>query len=708
MSKRLLRTSLLTLAAIGVALATLVAVLFLTPFGARTVAMIGWSRAVGDPGLELSLGSTSGSLARGVTFHEVLLATHDGTRLVEADRVSARLGGVSLRSRRVELEGLLIEGAELLFVTGDDGKPVGWSGFAREGASTPPGGAAEPSDGPVAGAWDVRFDLALADVTVRVRDEATGFAMAAGPFGGAASGSLEEFEAALRGAVAFEFSSLGEPIAGEFEGLATLAADGLINVGSLVLRTNAGEALATGTVHLMGAARADSTGVPGADSTGVPGAAAPAEGPSADLKIESTHDLSRLAGLLGAAGASSGLEGMSGALSLSSEMRGPFVAPDYSTLLRAENVSLGGVDVGLVTASLRGDVTALEAESLHMEAMGGTVDASATVDFPGPGDDGFPLVRGRAKLKGLRLDRLAALAPDGDAGVSGTLDGTATVDWGAPGLSNVEASFDLSASRLVAAEKDLGSLSVRGRVAEGLLVSSGSCCAARFTADGRLTDDGFERLDISLAADDLAALGRAFGVAELAGNGTARLAVSDIGTSPALTGIAEFPDLRYGGSPGGPRPGRGVRTGRVVRRALRRLRLVAERHRVPERRGSVRRVRRCAFLRPRGGHRRFPSRSVVVCGGAFGACRRERRGGRSLRSDRQHRRTGAHRARAERHASGSLQFRRVARLCPAGRGRFHRHLRRGVRRGKLQRRGRPRHRNGLRRRRALRPREAHA
>ncbi|MFH1689830.1 MAG: translocation/assembly module TamB domain-containing protein [Candidatus Eisenbacteria bacterium] len=548
MSKRLLRTSLRILAAIGVAIAILVAVLFLTPFGVRAVTSIGWSRAAGDSGVELSVGSTSGSLVRGITFQDVLLTAQDGTRLLAADRIGARLGRISLSSKRVELESVRIDGAEFFFANGDDGKQVGWS---RLGRVRP----AELPDGADAGAWEVLFDLALADVTVRVRNAASGLAMVVGPVEGAASGALEEFDMALEGAVSLELRSLGEPIAGEFDGLATLAAHELLKLDSLVLRTNAGNASAAGTVQLRGTAQPDSAGASEADESGAGGIRADesSAGPSADLTIESTHDLSQLTALLGASAASGDLRSITGALLLSSKMNGPFASPAYSTRLRAENVSYGAAQIELLTASLKGDISALTAESLHVEAMGGTVDAEATVEFPDAGDDArFPRLRSKAEFRGLKLDRLAALTPDGNARVSGTLGGTVTIDWGSPGLSNLNASFDLNTSRLVAAEKDLDSLSVRGRVTEGLLVSSGFCCGTSLTADGRLTDDGLRELSISLAADDLAVLGQAFDVVELAGSGTAELKLSDIGASPSLSGTAEFPDLRYGDVQAGP------------------------------------------------------------------------------------------------------------------------------------------------------------
>jgi len=53
--KRSLRTTLLILAAIGVAIAVLVAVLLVTPVGGRVAASVGWSRAAGDSGLVLSI-----------------------------------------------------------------------------------------------------------------------------------------------------------------------------------------------------------------------------------------------------------------------------------------------------------------------------------------------------------------------------------------------------------------------------------------------------------------------------------------------------------------------------------------------------------------------------------------------------------------------------------------------------------------------------
>lgn len=544
MSKRLLRTSLRVLLAIGVALAILVAVLFLTPLGGRTASSIGWSLAAGDSGVVLSTGSTSGSISRGITYHDVALTTDDGTRLFEAERVSATLGSVGLRSKRVELKDVLIEGAEMLFTSGGDGGSVGWSELG--GKRTP------PADGEAAEAWEVLFDLALADVTVRVRNESSGLAMVVGPVDGTASGALKEFDADLAGPLTFALPALGEPIAGEFEATAALTGYGLLRVDPLVLRTNGGDAAATGTVQLRGA----QSELEGVDADGGPAtdpAEAPMGGPSADLTVESTHDLSMLAALIGADTAPEGLADLAGALSLSSELRGPFRALDYSAELRAEDVRYGAAEIALVTASLIGDAASLSAEPVHIEAMGGTVDAAAAVEFPAAGGDGtFPQMRGSAEFSGLKLERLAALAPGGTAKVSGTLAGTATANSSAPGLSNLNASFDLTASRLVAADNDVGVTSVRGRLDEGLLVASGECCGTSLTSIGSVTDDGLGELAVTLAAGDLTQLGRAIGVPELAGGGTAELTLSGAGSSMSLSGTADLPDLRYGELQAGP------------------------------------------------------------------------------------------------------------------------------------------------------------
>ena len=155
MSKRVLRTSLRILAAIGIVLAILVAVLFLTPFGGRVAALIGWSRAAGDSGVGLSIESTRGSLARGITFEGITLTDEDGTQLFLAEGVRVRLGAISLRSKRVELRDLRIDGGELLFATDDEGKLLGWSRLG--------GGRAEEAsaDSTGSGAWEVDFDIAL-------------------------------------------------------------------------------------------------------------------------------------------------------------------------------------------------------------------------------------------------------------------------------------------------------------------------------------------------------------------------------------------------------------------------------------------------------------------------------------------------------------------------------------------------------------------
>jgi hypothetical protein len=518
LSERVRRTFLYVLAASGIVLAILVAVLLLTPFGGRMVASIGWSVASGDSGVELSIGSTRGSLVRGITFADVRLVTEDGTRLFEADGLGVRAGSVSLSAMRVELRGLRAEGAEILFASDDDGTMLGWSGLG--------GGVGEASpDGTGNGAWEIGFDIALSDVTVVVRSAASGLDLVVGPTDGTASGTVKELDAVLAGAVSLDTRALPAPISGEFDGSVRFAAGESVELMPLTLRTNVGEALASGTVWLR-------------DPDHRTGA-------SADLVVESTHELSQLSAFLPET-ASQGLREASGNLTLTSEIEGPFADLTYSSNLRADSVTAGPLELDLLSALLTGDAGAIRAESLHAEGMGGTLTATATVEFPdGSADVRFPRVAGRAEFSGLALDRLAALALDGDTGLSGALGGTATVEWTTQRLSNLNAAFDLNASRLVAGERDFGSPSIRGQVADGLLVSSGSCCGASVAVLGQLTDDGLSQLDISVAADDLSTIGSVFGADGLAGGGTVEVELSDVGSSLSLVATAEFPDLKY-------------------------------------------------------------------------------------------------------------------------------------------------------------------
>ncbi len=519
MSKRVVRTFLHVLAASGIVLAILMAVLLLTPFGGRMAASIGWSRAAADSGIELSIGSTHGSLVRGITFEDVRLTTEDGTRLLEIEGLGVRSGTVSLSSKRVELKGVKIDGGQILFATGDDGRQLGWSRLGGEGA-----GEVSP-DSTGNSAWEIGLDLALSDVTVVVRSAASGLDLVVGPTDGTASGTVRELDAAIAGAVSLDTRALRAPISGEFDGSVRFVAGEYVGLAPLTLDTNVGEALVTGTVWLAGQNRRT--------------------GASADLVVKSTHELSQLSVFVPET-ASENLREATGNLTLTSEIEGPFADLTYSSSLRADSVTVGTLELDLLTAVLTRDAGTIRAESLHAVGMGGTLTATATVEFPDDGaDTRFPSLEGRAEFSGLALDRLAALAPERGTRVSGTVGGTATVEWTTQGLSNLNAAFDLNISRLVAGERDLGSPSVRGQVTEGLIVSSASCCDVSVEALGQLTDDGLSQLDISVAADDLSTLGSVFGADELAGGGTIEVELSDVGSSPSLVATAEFPDLKY-------------------------------------------------------------------------------------------------------------------------------------------------------------------
>lgn len=539
MSRRVLRTFLRILAASGIVLAILVAVLLLTPFGGRMAASIGWSMAAGDSGIELSIGSTRGSLVRGITFENVQLTTDDGARLLKVDGLGVRSGAVSLSSKRVELRGLRIDGGQILFATNDEGKLLGWSRLG--------GGRAEEAspDSTGSGAWEVGFDIALSDVTVVVRSAASGLDLVVGPIDGTVSGTAAELDAALQGAAALKMPGLREPVTGEFDGSVRFAGGEILELAPLALRTNLGEALVTGTVQLRGPDQPVPPAGSRAEALQAEDSSDYRTEPSADLMIESTHDLSQLSALLPET-APQNLRDAIGNLTLTSEIEGPFADLTYSSSLRADSVTVGTLELDLLTALLAGDAGAIRAKSLHVEGMGGTLAATATVEFPGGGaDTRFPHLSGRAEFEGLEFDRLAALAPERGTRLSGTLGGEASIEWTTPGLSNLNAAFDLNASRLVAGERDFGSPSVRGQVVDGLLVSSGSCWGVSIAALGQLTDDGLRQLDVSVAADDLSVLGSVFGADGLAGSGTIEVELADIGLSPSLAATAEFPDLRY-------------------------------------------------------------------------------------------------------------------------------------------------------------------
>ena len=544
MSKRVFRTFLYILAAIGIVLTVLVAVLLLTPFGGRMAASIGWSMAAGDSGVELSIGSTRGSLVRGITFEDVQLTAEDGTRLLETDGLGVRLGAVGLRTKRIDLTDLRINGGQVLFASNDEGEMLGWSQLGGGRAD----GASPDSTG--SGTWEVSFDLALSDVTVVVRNAASGLDLVVGLTDGTASGTIKELDAVLVGAVSLDTRALRGPISGEFDGSMRFVAGESVELAPLSLQTNVGEALVTGTVWLRDPGRP--VPLPGSRAGALKAGDSSAgdssdhhTGVSAELVVESAHELSQLTLFLPEA-ASQDLRDGAGHFTLTSEIEGPFADLTYSSNLRAEGVTYGSVQLDLLTALLAVDSGAVKVESLRAGGMGGTLTAAATVEFPDEGaDTRFPRITGRAEFKGLELDRLAAMAPEDGPELGGTLGGAAAIEWTAPGLSNLSATFDLHASRFVAGERDLGSLFADGNLTEGTLLASGNCCSTSFSAIGQIADSGLQQMNLSVAASDLAALASASGLDGLAGSGTVEVELTDVGSSLSLAATAEFPDLQY-------------------------------------------------------------------------------------------------------------------------------------------------------------------
>jgi hypothetical protein len=526
------------LAAVGFALAILVAVVVLTPFGTAQLARFGWSKGLGHSGVELSVGSASGGLLRGFALRDVAFTAPDGTTFFEASEVSAHIAAFSWGGKVIELDRLRVTGAALLFAPREGGGSVGWSDFRRDPSDEEPDDDARP--------WTVGLDGELADVTVEVRRPDTGAHVVVGPAGGTLSGTVAEFEASLAGTAHVALRNLSEPVHGRFTGAFGMGADLTLSVSGLELATNVGEAVVEGSVIL---------------SQGpVEAPRGPFHGPGAVLHIESIHDVPQLSAFVRAPSAAEAVDGGTGRIWLSSDLSGPFIALTYSSRILAEDVALRGARIELLEASLTGDVSSLEVSSLHAESAGGSVDAKATVGFPSAGADpgssgsdpassdsasSFPHLDADLEFAGLDVARLAEFGTRRDARVGGTLDGTATVDWKSRGLSNLNAVFDLRVSDLTAGARELGAGSLKGRVAEGLLMSYGDCCGAELTGIGQLKDDGLDELEVSAEAGDLAALGSVLGMEALAGSGTARATLSGGTDALSIAASVDLPDLRY-------------------------------------------------------------------------------------------------------------------------------------------------------------------
>jgi autotransporter translocation and assembly factor TamB len=530
LKRRALQTSLRTLAAVVIALAVLVAAVLYTPIGVK-LALALWPPS--DSGLTLTVESIGGSVLRGASLTGVRLADRGGVTIVEADSLSARVGRVGLLTRTVSIDEARLSSARFLFESRERGGLVGWSDLgagdsnASETVTDEAGdggpGATETGGRETRGtergkSWTIDLDLSADDLTVVVKG-ASGTEVMMSGLEGVASGAPDDLSASLAGSLRLALRGLDRPLSGTLD--ASLRYLGTsVDVQRLSLDTNAGEAEITGALAL-------------------PRPDAQADVVSADLSIQSTHDLADLTALLG-------LEGVSGRIWSESTLEGPVAGPQYVSRIAGSGIGLRGAEFDTLSMSVKGDASEIGIESLSAEGMGGSLDAEATARM-GAVHGKPPTVSGDVRLRALDVASLAALAPGPSKDVSGALSGDVAFRWDDPDLTKLEAVLDLRTAGLRWSGHELGELAAVGRAGGGIVTVSGGCCGVTYEGMAYLSSDGLGRATASVTLNDLSLLGSAIGVPGLAGTGTAELDYDAAGDVPTVKFAGRFPELAVAG-----------------------------------------------------------------------------------------------------------------------------------------------------------------
>lgn len=534
MLKTCTRIALRTLSAVGIVVAILAAFLLLTPAGALFAVDLLWGRAVGDSGLVLSIGTARGGAARGLVLSGVVLSVPDGPTIASAERVAVRLGPVSVGGRRLGFSGARLEGATVLLEKRADGTLTGWSALGSKDAPAPDGA------GP---AWTTTFDLEVVDLALAFRDTAAGIDLSLSGVDGSVRGEVADLDVSLAGAVSYALPGDRGRIEGEFEGDASLAGRTL-ELRPLALDTNAGTARLEGQLVFVGrAARPEGPGDSPADSEirAAPAAGPEAPtGPSVDLELRSSHDLSAVAEVLAVDSS-----GVSGFLDIEGRVSGPLRGPGYAADLSGRDITFAGTTFELASATVSGAAGRHEVTALDATGPDGAIWGSAawTPAAGGSAGDG-PVVDADITFAGVGLERIlegAPLSTRVSAELSGSL--TARVPTSAPWAAS--ASLACSSPMLRVGGSEIGPLELEGSAAEGAVALTGGCCGTALEGSGVLTADGLRDVAASAQASDLHSLGVALGTDRLDGRAAVAVSIREAGPSAPVSLELTSDDLRY-------------------------------------------------------------------------------------------------------------------------------------------------------------------
>lgn len=494
------------IAIVAAALAALVAALAATPLGWRLAAR-GLRTAVAGAGLDLEVGSLRGNLFRHVTLEGLALREPGGAVIASASKIEAEYRLGPLTKRRVVVPKLRVEGAELLFEVGTDGKLVGWSRFAK-----PSGEPARPTD---ERAWTADVEVEIDNLRATFRNAAAGLAVEAVGVAVRGRGGPQEYEASAEGAFSVLAEQLAHDVAGDFA-LALRGEDGRVTLTSSRIASNVGSLGAKGTVA----------------------------GAPLSLAFDASVDLAALASALG-------VPDLSGTASSAGTVSGSLDSVAFAARVSGRDLVFGATEVPSLEAEVSGTPRSLAVDRLVAAYAGGTVEATLEAAL-GESARGIGAVDFEVGARGLDLTTIAAALPDSFPRISGTLSASVQGSASEPRLTCVRALFDAQVPALGVADVDAGPVEVSGGLDQGRLTLRGSVLASELRGAGALVDSGLVALDLEADLSDLSVPAAAFGSTAIAGQGRVTAHVTEMASGPVVAAEAFLPDLRVADVQAGP------------------------------------------------------------------------------------------------------------------------------------------------------------
>ncbi len=475
-----MRKILITVVVVAAVLAGLVSVLTLTPVGLRVGLRLVEKSLEERTGLDVTVGGVGGRLVSQFDLSQVSLSLPDGSTFLSIDSAQVTYDPRALVLRRELLAGITLEGVDAVFEMRDDGL-VGWKELGRLSSG-------ERAPDTTGGTFSYDVELSTRSAAATYSDTASG-TWASCLFDADASLLSESFEAALEGTVSVRTPAL----AGQYG--ARLAAYVGGEGGRLDIK---GVSVASLPVSVDGSGTLTT-------ATGAP--------PVVSLSGEAHVNLEALSTLLSAERLPSGL---SGSIDVSAAVDGPADSLSYHASVSSQSMSVGGVEVHELAASLLGAPSSVTLERLTAGVLGGSVRADGRVTFGPAGADG----EAGLEAEGLELADLAGLGVAADRqgpALGGTLSLTASVkasglDPGSPSLSALAGAARGNVGGLTVNGRSLGELAFEAALVSETASADLHCCATDVSGEASLAGGDPREASFSISCEDLSVPSGTFGV----------------------------------------------------------------------------------------------------------------------------------------------------------------------------------------------------